>query len=299
MSTDSVPKRPLGQTGEQVSMLGLGGAHIGRLGERAAVHLVRRAVDLGVTFMDNAWEYGRGRAEELMGLALADGYRDRVFLMTKHHGRDRATARQHLDDSMRRLRTDVIDLWQFHEVIYDDDPDRIFARGGGIEAALEAREAGKIRYIGFTGHKDPRIHLEMLARGFAWDSVQMPLSVLDAHYRSFEREVLPVLVEQGIGVIAMKTMADGRVLSSGAATPRDALSYVWSLPVSTIVSGMESVRFLEENVAAARAWSPPSAEARGGILARSRAAALGGENEPFKSDNAYDGSYGRMLHGLP
>jgi aryl-alcohol dehydrogenase-like predicted oxidoreductase len=195
-------------------MLGLGRAHTGRLtDDRDAIVLVRAAVDMGVTFMDNAWECYEGRSEELMGKALLGGYRERVFLMTKHHGRNRGTAEQHLDDSLRRLRTDVIDLWQFHEVIYDSDPDMIRGPGGGIEVARRAKEAGKVRLVGFIGHKDPAIFRKMLDAGYDWDAIQMPLNVLNAQFRSFEREIMPVLVERGIGVLAMKTLAvaaDGR-----------------------------------------------------------------------------------------
>ncbi|MBD3367757.1 MAG: aldo/keto reductase [Candidatus Eisenbacteria bacterium] len=301
MSPDDplVPERQLGSTGERVSMLGLGGAHIAHFREdRDAIEFVRSAIDTGVTFMDNAWEYHEGRAEELMGRALEDGYRDRVFLMTKHHGRNRATAERHLEDSLRRLRTDVIDLWQFHEVIYNDDPDMIFARGGGIEAAVAAQRAGKVRYIGFTGHKDPAIHRRMLDTGFAWDAVQMPLNVMDAHFRSFEQTILPILEERGIAVLGMKPLAGGHILESDTVTAAEALSYVWSLPVSTVISGMDAMAHLTENVETARAWTAMERGARAELLSRTRDAASDGSYEPYKTDVVFDAAIGRELHGL-
>jgi predicted aldo/keto reductase-like oxidoreductase len=280
-------------------MLGLGGHHAGRGRDDAkSVRLIRKAIDLGVTFLDNAWEYHDGRAEEVMGKALRDGYRDRAFLMTKHHGRDKKTAMQHLEDSLRRLQTDVIDLWQFHEIVYDKDPEMIFAPGGGIEAAELAKKQGKVRFIGFTGHRSPMLHLKMLAYGYPWDAVQMPMNVFDAHHKSFQQHVLPILVRRDIGVIAMKTMASGYVLRAGVATPAEALNYVWSQPVSTIVSGMESEALLEANVATARAFRPMSAEAQAKLLAKTKEAALTGQFEPFKTAPNYDGPIGRKLHGV-
>ncbi len=298
-SADGVPTRPLGATGVQISMLGLGGHHAGR-GRDAdkAVRLIRKAIDMGVTFLDNAWEYHDGRAEEFMGKALLDGYRAKAFLMTKHHGRDKKTAMQHLEDSLRRLRTDVIDLWQFHEVVYDKDPEMIFAPGGGIEAAELAKKQGKVRFIGFTGHRSPMLHLKMLAYGYPWDAVQMPMNVFDPHYKSFQQHVLPILVRRNIGVIAMKTMASGHVLRADVATPEQALRYIWSQPVSTIVSGMESEELLEANVATARAFSPMSAPAQAGLLEKTKEAALTGKFEPFKTAPNYDGPVGRKLHGV-
>lgn len=299
-SIDSVvPTRPLGRTGERVSMLGLGGAHIGRIADdREAIDLVRAAVDLGVTFMDNAWEYHEGRSEELMGEALQDGYRDRVFLMTKHHGRDRRTAQRHLEDSLRRLKTDVIDLWQFHEVIYESDPDMIFEPDGGIGVADRAKQAGKVRFVGFTGHKDPAILRKMLDTDYEWDAVQMPLNVLDPHFRSFEREILPLLVDRGIGVLAMKTLAGGFLLESGAVSVREALSYVWSLPVSCLISGMASIDLIKENVEIARTWNAAPAAERDDLLKRTRSSGVEGRFEPYKSDTVFDGGFGRRLHGL-
>ncbi len=294
-----VPTRPLGGTGVNVSMLGLGGHHAGRSRDTdMAVRLMRKAIDMGVTFMDNAWEYHGGRAEESMGMALRDGYRDKVFLMTKHHGRDKQTAMQHLEDSLKRLGTDVIDLWQFHEIVYDKDPEMIFAPGGGIEAADLAKKQGKVRFIGFTGHRDPMLHLKMLAYGYPWDAVQMPLNVFDPHYKSFQQHVLPILVRRKIGVIAMKTMASGHVLRANVTTPKEALDYIWSQPVSTIVSGMESDELLEANVAAARAFKPMNAQAQAELLEKTKQAALTGKFEPFKTAPNFDGPVGRRLHGV-
>jgi len=301
MSPDTplIPTRPLGATGEHVSMLGLGGSHIAGIeDESAAINFVRAAIEMGVTFMDNAWEYHEGRAEELMGRALEDGFRKRVFLMTKHHGRNKATAMRHLEDSLRRLRTDVIDLWQFHEVIYNDDPEMIFAPGGGIEAAEEARRAGKVRYIGFTGHKDPAIHRRMLESGFDWDAVQMPLNVMDAHFRSFEQHILPILEERGIGVLGMKPMAGGHILESGTVSAAEALSYVWSLPVSTVISGMNAMEHLTENVDTARSWMLMERAARAELLSRTQDAASDGAYEPYKTGVVFDAAIGREMHGL-
>ncbi len=294
-----VPTRPLGSTGESVSMLGLGGAHIGGPSDdETAMRIVRSAIDMGVTFMDNAWEYHEGLCEERMGRALENGYRERVFLMTKHHGRSARTAEQHLEDSLRRLRTDVIDLWQFHEVIYNDDPDMIFGIDGGIKVARKAKQDGKVRYIGFTGHKDPSIFKKMLDTGFPWDAVQMPLNVLDAHFRSFEAEILPILVERGIGILGMKPLGGGHVLETGTVSASEALSYVWSLPVATVICGMDSLEVLSENVECARAWSPEHEAESRAVLDRTRGVASRGEFEPYKTDTTFDAAIGRALHGL-
>ncbi|MGI6272338.1 MAG: aldo/keto reductase [Anaerohalosphaeraceae bacterium] len=296
--TAPIGVRPLGATGVSVSMLGVGGHHIGQVSEGDAVRLIRKAIDAGATFMDNAWEYHNGRSEEYMGKALADGYREKAFLMTKHHGRDKKTAMEHLEDSLRRLRTDVIDLWQFHEVVYDKDPEMIFAPGGGIEAADLAKKQGKVRFIGFTGHRDPLIHLKMLAYGYPWDAVQMPMNVFDPHFKSFEQHVLPILVRRNIGVIAMKTMASSYVLRANVVQPAEALRYVWSRPVSTIVSGMESEALLDANIAAARAFQPMSAEEQAALLERTRQAGADGKFEPYKFAPNFDGPVGRKLHGV-
>lgn len=298
-SRADIPTRPLGSTGVNVSILGLGGHHIGRIRDDGqSIRLIRKAIDRGVTFLDNAWEYHNGRSEELMGKALAGGYREKAFLMTKHHGRDKKTAMEHLEDSLRRLRTDVIDLWQFHEVVYDKDPEMIFAVGGGIEAAELAKKQGKVRFIGFTGHRSPVIHLKMLANGYPWDAVQMPMNVLDAHFKSFEKNVLPILVRRNIGVIAMKTLASGHVLRAEVATPKEALGYIWSQPVSTIVSGMDSEQLLEANVGLAQAFKPMSQKEQAKLLDKTRDAGLTGKFEPFKTPPNFDGPVGRKLHGL-
>jgi len=299
-SETSVPLRTLGKTGQKVSMLGLGGHHIGRIrDDQESIRYIQTAIDLGVTFMDNAWEYHNGRSEEIMGRALAKNkYREKAFLMTKHHGRDKKTAMQHLEDSLRRLKTDMIDLWQFHEIVYEKDPDMIFAPDGGIEAAYQAKKQGKVRYIGFTGHKDPNYHLKMLAYGYPWDAVQMPLSVLDAHFKSFEQHVLPVLLQRKIGIIAMKTQASGILLRTGVATTKEALDYVWSLPVSTIVSGMDSPEHLRQNVQFARQFQPLTEQVRQALLTKSKEVAMTGENEPFKTTRRFDGPIGRKIHGI-
>ncbi|MDY7017723.1 MAG: aldo/keto reductase [Nitrospirota bacterium] len=299
-ATKPIPKRPLGKTGVSVSILGLGGSHVGTIQDEAqAVRLVREAIDLGVTFLDNAWEYHHGRSEEIVGKALQGGYRQKAFLMTKVHGRDKKSSLSQLEDSLRRLKTDVIDLWQFHEVVYEDDPDLIFAKDGGIEAAYEAKKSGKVRFVGFTGHKDPKIHLDMLSKGYDWDTVQMPVNVLDAHFRSFQKQVLPVLVERNIGAIAMKTLADGHLLKAGVVTPREALTYVWSQPVSTIVSGMDSLELVRNQARLASNFVPLSAEEQEKLLQRTAKAAKGGAFEPFKTSNRYDGWKGREIHGIP
>ncbi len=294
-----VPQRPFGATGEKVSILGLGGHHIGRIrDDRQSIDLIRKAVDRGVTFMDNAWEYHGGRSEDLMGRALADGYRKKAFLMTKHHGRDKKTAMKHLEDSLRRLKTDVIDLWQFHEIVYDADPGMIFAGGGGIEAADLAKKQGKVRFVGFTGHRSPLLHLKMLAYKYDWDAVQMPMNVMDPHYKSFQKHVLPILVKRNIGVIAMKTLASRHVLRAGVTNVEESLRYVWSRPVSTIVSGMDSEQMLEENAGFAQRFSSMTPAEETAILERTKEKGLTGEFEPFKTAPNYDGAVGRRLHGV-
>jgi len=285
--------RILGTTGEEISAIGLGGHHIGRQNEeRESVALIRSAIDAGITFMDNCWDYNGGVSEIRMGKALLGGYRDRVFLMTKIDGRTRRSAALQIDESLARLRTDVIDLLQFHEVIRFEDPDRIFAPGGALEAVLEAQREGKVRYIGFTGHKDPLVHVRMLevaaAHGFRFDAVQMPLNVMDAHFRSFERQVLPLLTAAGIGVIGMKSMGDARIVESGTATPRECLRYALSLPTSTVVTGIDSRAVLEQDLEIARTFKPLAAAEREDLLARTADAARSGGFEKFKTTNAFD-----------
>src|SRR5919204_1384338 len=238
--------RTLGTTGERVSAIGLGGAHAARPQDSAeTTRIIRMAIDQGITFMDNCWDYAGGEAEVRMGTALRDGYRERVFLMTKIDGRTAAAAAAQIDQCLQRLQTDRIDLLQIHEVIRPDDPDRVFAPGGAMEALIAARQAGKIRYIGFTGHKDPEIHLKMLGMGFGWDAVQLPLNCVDPHHRSFEAKVLPVLVERGIGVLGMKPLAAGEAVRSGVATAEECLRYAMSLPTSVVITGCDSLAIVE------------------------------------------------------
>ncbi len=294
-----VPTRELGRTGEQVSQLCVGGFHIGTLeNQAAATRFLHEAIDLGVTFMDNAWEYHSGKSEEWMGEGIKSK-RDQVFLMTKHHGRDKKTAMRHLEDSLKRLQTDVIDLWQFHEIVYDDDAEMIFAEdGGGIEAAYEAKQQGKVKYIGFTGHKNPKYFHEMLDHDFEWDALQMPLNPFDPHYRSFEKEILPRCLERRIGVLAMKTNGGGHLLRTDVVTPEECMNYALSLPVATVVSGMKNVEELRENAETARKHKPMTMQERSQLLEKTKELALTGEHEPFKSTNRYDGPVGRKLHGV-
>ena len=300
-----IPRRPLGTTGEQVSLLCVGGAHIGLplVSEAEGIRIIHQAIDAGADFLDNAWEYNGGESEVRMGKALAqDGYRQRAFLMTKDCAHDRRAdhSMRKLEESLRRLRTDYLDLWQIHEVVWTDDPDRIFAPGGSAEALLKAKEQGKVRYIGFTGHKHPVIHQRMLSQGFPWDTVQMPLNVLDAHYVSFEREILPLCQEQGVGVLAMKSFAAGSLFEAGTGlTPQEALRYVMSLPVATVVSGMNSLEVLEQNLAIARAFTPLTDAERADILVRSAPAAPLGRYERFKSTADFEGGEGRVVHNVP
>jgi uncharacterized protein len=257
-----VPRRTLGRTGEKVSILGIGGFHLGgpNVTEAESIRIVRMGIDGGINFLDNSWDYHGGISEIRMGKALRDGYREKAFLMTKLDGRNARTAAQQLDDSLRRLQTDRIDLIQFHEIIRNSDPQLIFARGGAIEAMLKARQTGKVRYIGFTGHKSPEIHLEMLrtasAHGFTFDTVQMPLNVMDAHFDSFEAKVLPVLGAHNIGAIGMKSMGDHFILNSKVVSPIECLQYAMNLPTSVVVTGCDSVPILMQALEAASNFSP-------------------------------------------
>jgi predicted aldo/keto reductase-like oxidoreductase len=285
--------RQLGRTGAEVSVIGLGGHHVGRPeDEDAAVRLVRSAIDRGITFMDNSWDYHDGASERRMGKALRDGYRAKVFLMTKIDGRTRAAAASQIDESLQRLATDRIDLLQHHEVIRLEDPDRIFAPGGAHEAVLEARRAGKVRFIGFTGHKDPLVHLRMLqvaaAQGFRFDAVQMPLNVMDAHFRSFRTHVLPELVRQDIGVLGMKSMGDQVILQSGVVSAIDCLHYAMSLPTSVVITGIESPRILDQAIEAVRTFEPMTPARMRALLARTAAAAADGRYELFKTSARFD-----------
>ena len=299
----AIPTRPFGQTGDQVSILGLGGAHIGKPSEDEAIRIVHEAIDAGVTFLDNAWEYNERESERRMGKALAQGgYRARAFLMTKDCAHDRRAAHSmvKLDESLRMLQTDYLDLWQIHEVVWEEDPDRIFAPGGSAEAMLKAKEEGKVRYIGFTGHKHPDIHRRMLSQGFPWDAVQMPLNVLDAHFASFEREIVPLCQEQGIAVIGMKSNAGGHLNDTDMGiTPEEALRYAISLPAATIISGMDSLEVLRKNIAVAEGYVPLSQDERAALLARSAPHAEGAVAEPFKSTRRFEGTEGRIANGYP
>jgi aryl-alcohol dehydrogenase-like predicted oxidoreductase len=285
--------RRLGRTGERVSALGLGGAHIGRpREEEAGIRIVRTAIDRGVTFMDNGWAYMGGKCEIWMGKALRDGYRKKVFLMTKFEGRTKAAAARQIDESLRRLQTDVIDLMQFHENIRMDDPDRFFAPGGALEALLDARKAGKIRYIGFTGHKDPAVHLRMLELAaknkFHFDAAQMPLNVLDASFRSFAGQVMPKLVEQGIAVLGMKPMASGAIPQSRIATAAECLHYALSLPTSVVITGCDNPQRLDQALEAVRSYRPLTSQQRAELVARTKDAALEGNFELFKTTDQFD-----------
>jgi aryl-alcohol dehydrogenase-like predicted oxidoreductase len=288
--------RTLGHTGEKVSLIGIGGAHLSRppLDERGATRLIHAALDRGINFLDNCWDYGHGNSERWMGVALAQGgYRQKAFLMTKLDGRTREAARSQLDESLSRLKTDHIDLVQFHEILRFDDPDRIFADGGALEALVAARQAGKVRYIGFTGHKDPRIHLYMLEvarrNGFLFDSVQMPINAMDAHFRSFSHLVVPELVSHNIGVLAMKTMGDGVLLKTGAPLSAiDYLHYAMNLPVSVVITGIDSDMILDQAFEATRTFKPMPSDQVAALVARTRPYATEGKYEFFKTSSHFD-----------
>jgi len=288
--------RVLGSTGERVSAIGLGGFHLAseKVDESLSMRIVRTAIDHGITFMDNCWDYNDGASEMRMGKALRDGYREKVFLMTKIDGRSKKAAAKQLDESLRRLQVDHIDLVQHHEVIRYEDPHRIFHEEGANAALVAAREAGKLRFIGFTGHKDPRIHLYMLevaaAHGFMFDAVQMPLNVMDAHYRSFEKQVLPYLVEHDIGVLGMKSMADGILLETNTVTPIECLHYALNLPTSVVITGIDSLEILDQALEAVRTFRPLSEEDVRSVLARTAQVASSGEFEPFKTTSGFDGT---------
>jgi aryl-alcohol dehydrogenase-like predicted oxidoreductase len=290
-----VPRRPLGRTGVQVSCIGLGGYHLGNPPDEAdAVRLIHSAVDRGITFLDNCWDYHDGESERRVGKALQGGYREKVFLMSKIDGHTKAAAARQIDESLRRFRTDRVDLMQFHEVIRPDDPEKIFAAGGSWEAMDAARKAGKVRFVGFTGHKSPDIHLHMLevarAHGVRFDAVQMPINPLDFHFRSFQRRVVPELVKDGIGVLGMKPLADGHALKSGAVTAVECLHYALSQPTSVVITGCERMEILDQAIQAARSFRPLSDQALADIRTRTATAAAEGRFEPFKVSNQYDGT---------
>ena len=287
--------REFGQSGEKVSAIGLGGHHIGRPKDpNDGIQIIRSAIDRGVNFMDNCWDYHDGESERRMGVALRDGYRQKVLLMTKFDGRTKRATAQQLDESLQRLQTDHIDLLQYHENIRLEDPDRFFAPDGSLEALLEAKKAGKIRYIGFTGHKDPYVHLRMLevaaAHNFHFDACQMPLNVMDAHYRSFGQQVLPKLVEQGIAVLGMKPMGDGNVLKSGAVKPVECLHYALNLPTTVVITGCESMQILDQALEAVKTFKPMGPRQVAALLAKTRDLAMTGTYEPFKTTSNFDGT---------
>ncbi len=302
-SATGLPTRVLGRTNVRVSIIGIGGWHLGAIKEEAdAIHLMHAAIDEGLTFFDNAWDYQDGHAEEVMGKALAmDRRRDRVFLMTKNCNRDYAGSMKCLEDSLRRLQTDHLDLWQFHECNYDNDPDWVFETGG-IEAALEARRAGKVRFIGFTGHKDPRIHLKMLAKPHDWDAAQMPNNLMDAHYRSFFHDVVPVCLEKNVGVIGMKGLGggwpNGRFLSDAGLTPEECYRFCLSLPVSVQVMGINTLAQLKQDIQIARGFVPMTQIEMESALARVKGIAGDGRHEQFKSTTGFDGPHHRVQHGF-
>ncbi|TLZ67544.1 MAG: aldo/keto reductase [Methanobacteriota archaeon] len=292
--TGSIPMRTLGRTGERVSAIGLGGFHLGKpdLREAESIRILRTAIDAGINFLDNSWDYNDGRSEVRMGKALRDGYRERAFLMTKIDGQTRTAATRQIKESLRRLQTDIIDLLQFHEIIRMEDPGRIFAEGGAIEAALEAKDAGRIRYVGFTGHKSPTIHLRMLEtaanHGFRFDAVQMPLNVMDAHFESFEKRVLPVLVKEGIGVLGMKPLGDRQIPASNTVSPVEALHYAMNLPTSVVITGCDSMEILEQAVHAGRTFRPMSPKEVRALLAKTARAADDGAFERYKTTHEFD-----------
>jgi predicted aldo/keto reductase-like oxidoreductase len=297
-----IPKRPLGKTGVEVSAIGVGGYHLGSTrDQREANDLVAMALDAGINFFDNAWDYHDGLSEERLGTAF-QGKRDQAFVMTKvcTHGRGKDLAIQMLDQSLRRLQTDHLDLWQIHEVIYYNDPDLIFRTGGVAEALLEAKQQGKVRFIGFTGHKDPEIHLRMLQQNFPFDTVQMPLNAFDATFRSFETQVLPEANKRGLGVLGMKSLGgSGEMVSSGALTADEGLRYAMSLPVATTISGMDSIGVLQQNLQIARGFQPMVADEMQALRDRVREYAADGRFELFKTTKKYDGGVGREQHQYP
>ena len=289
----AMPRRKLGRTGETVSAIGLGGYHLAeKITEAESLRIIRSAIDRGITFMDNCWDYNDGESERRMGKALRDGYRNKVFLMTKIDGRRRATALKQLNDSLKRLQADHLDLVQIHEVIRMEDPDRVFAPDGAIEALVAARALGKVRWIGFTGHKDPMIHLRMLEmaakHSFRFDAVQMPLNVMDAHFRSFEQRVLPELVKQEIGVLGMKPMGSGIILQSNTVKPIECLHYALNLPTSVVITGIDKMEILDQALEAAQTFKPMSQEQVASLLARTAEAAKDGKYELFKTGTRFD-----------
>src|ERR1043166_7199451 len=295
-STSGMPVRMLGRTGVEVSLVGLGGWHLGfnYIDDELSTRIIRTAIDHGINFMDNCWDYNDGVSEKRMGQALKDGYRERVFLMTKIDGRTKQEAAKQLDESLQRMQVDHIDLVQHHEILRYEDPHRIFDEDGANAALSDARKAGKLRYIGFTGHKDPRIHLYMLEvakqHGFKFDTVQMPLNVMDAHYRSFEKLALPELVKQKIGVLGMKSMANGIILKSNTVTAIECLHYALNLPTSVVITGVDSMEILDQAFEAARTFRPMSKAQVSSLLAKTKKPASRGAFELFKTTSIFDGT---------
>jgi predicted aldo/keto reductase-like oxidoreductase len=292
--TNGIPHRTLGRTGEKVSLIGLGGYHLGTQSDpEESIRIIRTGIDAGINFLDNCWDYNGGESEVRMGKALRDGYRQKAFLMTKIDGRNKAAATTQLNESLRRLQTDRIDLLQFHEVIRDSDPDRIFDEGA-MEVVQEAQKAGKVRFIGFTGHKSPDIHLKMLAtaskHGFRFDAVQMPLNVMDCHFNSFEKKVLPILTKDGVGVLGMKSMGDKVILRSKTATPIECLQYAMNLPTSVVITGCDSLAILQQALNAARSFQPMDSSQVAALLAKTTKAAEGGQFELYKTTHQFDGT---------
>ncbi|MDQ6788254.1 MAG: aldo/keto reductase [Acidobacteriota bacterium] len=287
--------RQLGATGETVSAIGVGGYHLGlkSVSEKTAIKIVHEAIERGINFFDNSWDYNEGRSEKRLGKALKDGRREKIFLMTKIDGRTKKVAAKQLDESLKRLKTDCIDLVQHHEILRFEDPDRIFDEKEGANLALiEAQKAGKLRYIGFTGHKDPRIHLYMLEvareKGFKFDTVQMPVNLMDAHFRSFTKLVLPQLVRQKIGVLAMKTMANGIILKSKTVTPIECLHYALSQSTSVVICGIDSPKILNQALEAVKTFKPLTEKETAALLAKTKDAATDGKFEPFKTSSIFD-----------
>ena len=292
-ATGEMPYRKLGRSGEKVSLVGLGGYHIGvPRDEQEGIHIIHAAIDNGINFMDNCWDYHNGDSELRMGKALKGAYRQKVFLMTKIDGQVKPAAEKQLEDSLRRLQVDTIDLMQFHEVVRENDPDRIFGPNGAIETLVKAKKAGKIRYIGFTGHQDPAIHVKMLntafKNDFTFDAVQFPLNPMDPHYRSFEKNVVPILVEHGIGVLGMKPLGGGNLLRSETVTAIECLHYAMNLPTSVVINGCESMERLNQALTAARTFRPMSEKEVAALLAKTADAARDGKFEPFKSTRGYN-----------
>ncbi|HEY6128730.1 MAG TPA: aldo/keto reductase [Candidatus Acidoferrum sp.] len=290
---DEMPLRTLGKTGEKVSCIGLGGFHLSlpHVPEREAIKIFHAAIDRGINFSDNSWDYNDGESERRVGKALA-GRRQKVFVMTKFDGRTKSSALTQLDESLQRLQVDHVDLWQFHENIRLEDPDSFFAEGGAHEAMTEARRSGKVRYLGFTGHKDPSVHLRMLQlaekRKFDFDTVQMPLNVMDAHFRSFGQEVVPVLKKRKIAILGMKPMANGHILKSKTVTAIECLHFALSLPTSVVITGIDSMKILDQAFEAARTFSSTDKAQIDAILRKAAPAAAEGKYEPFKTSPMFD-----------